>query len=213
MNKKHIIKKVLAAAIIGSFFLAAAYAQNFGIKMYYNFSKNSWTLPDNIITFQENFSSKYAIGPFVELRLIPFFSFSAEGLLAKKGGIISPPAKKGIEYRLTYLSLPILINIYVVPVGPVQLFLSGGLEYSYLLSGKTYDLDLDVEVEDIKEKLFRRDTSYLLGGGIRLNLVVTSIILEGRYSIGQKSIFLPDYSKEGELFKNRVFSFGLGFTF
>lgn len=189
-------------------------AQNYGVKWYYNFAKNSWTIPDESFSFQENYASKYAIGPFVELRLVPFFSLSAEGLLAKKGGIISPPSKKGIEYRLTYLSLPLLFNFFIIPVGPVQLFISGGLEYSYLILGKTYDLDSEEELEnDIKEKLATFDTAYLIGGGLRFDLIVMRVILEGRYSIGQKNVFLPEYLEEEESFKNRVFSFGIGFTF
>jgi hypothetical protein len=189
-------------------------ANDYGIKMYYNFAKNSWTNPDNNSSLQENYASKYAIGAYIEFRLVPFFSLSAEGLLSKKGGIISPPAKKGIEYRLSYLSLPLLVKIYVIPVGPAQLFISGGLEYSYLIEGKTYDLDLEEELNDnFKDKLERTDISYLLGGGLRFNLVVTRIVLEGRYSIGQKNLFLPEYLEEGEFFKNRVFSFGIGFTF
>ena len=206
-------KKLLCLFVAVGIFCAGSYAKNYGIKMYYNFAKISWTFPEDNLSFQEDYSSKYAIGPFVELRVVPVFSFSAEGLLAKKGGIISPPAKKGIEYRLTYLSLPLLINIYVVPVGPVQLFVSGGLEYSILLLASTYDLDLEEEIENIKDTLHGRDTAYLLGGGLRFNLAVTEVIIEGRYSIGQKDIFLPDYLREGEFVRNRVFSFGIGFTF
>jgi len=189
-------------------------AQNFGLKWHFNFAKNSWVNPDETFSFQENYASKYAIGPFIELRLVPFFSLSAEGLLAKKGGIISPPSKKGNEYRLTYLSLPFLLNIFIIPIGPVQIFISGGFEYSYLLEGKTYDLDSEDESEeDIKNKLTTFDTSYLIGGGLRFNLIVTRVILEGRYSIGQKNVFLPEHLAEDESFKNRVFSFGIGFTF
>ncbi len=189
-------------------------AQNFGLKWHFNFAKNSWVNPDETLSFQENYASKYAIGPFIELRLIPFFSFSAESLLAKKGGIISPPSKKGIEYRLTYLSVPFLLNIFIIPVGPVQIFISGGFEYCYLLEGKTYDFDSqDKSEDDIKDKLTTFDTSYLIGGGLRFNLIVTHVILEGRYSIGQKNVFLPEYLAENESFKNRVFSFGIGFTF
>ena len=189
-------------------------AQNYGVKWHFNFAKNSWTTPDESLSFQENYAGKYAIGPFIELRLIPFFSLSAEGLLAKKGGIISPPSKKGIEYRLTYLSLPLLFNLFIIPVGPVQIFISAGFEYSYLLAGKTYDLDNEDESENnIKSKLSSSDTAYLMGGGLRFNLIVTRVILEGRYSIGQKNIFLPEYRAEDESFKNRVFSFGIGFTF
>jgi len=189
-------------------------AQNYGIKWYFNFAKNVWVTPGDTFTFQENYASKYAIGPFVELRLIPFFSLSAEGLLAKKGGIISPPSEKGIEYRLTYLSLPLLFNLFIIPIGPVQLFISGGFEYSYLLKGETYDLDSEEELEnDIKHKLATYDTAFLIGGGLRFDLVVTRVILEGRYSIGQKNVFLPEYLEEDESFRNRVFSFGIGVTF
>jgi len=189
-------------------------AQNFGLKWHFNFAKNSWSNPDVAFSFQENYASKYAIGPFIEFRLIPFFSLSAEGLLSKKGGIISPPSKKGTEYRLTYLSLPLLFNFFIIPVGPVQIFISGGFEYSYLISGKTYDLDsADAFENDIRDKLKTFDTSYLIGGGLRFSLIVTSVILEGRYSAGQKNIFLPEDLAEDESFKNRVFSFGIGFTF
>ncbi|MFB0566767.1 MAG: porin family protein [Candidatus Aminicenantaceae bacterium] len=181
--------------------------------MYYNFAKNFWITPDQSISFQEEYVSKYAIGPFIELRFVPYFSFSLEGILSRKGGIISYPSKKGIEYQLTYISFPIMANIYIVPLGPVQLFISGGIEYSLLMQGKTYDHDLEEELEDIKSKLAGNDTAYLVGGGLRFNLVVTEIILEGRYSESQKDIFLPEYLKEGELFRNRVFSFGIGFTF
>lgn len=207
-------RKIFTFFIILGLVWTIGNANDFGIKMYYNFAKNSWVLPDDNSSFQENYASKYAIGAYVEFRLIPFFSLSAEGLLSQKGGIIAPPAKKGIEYRLNYLSLPLLVKIYVIPVGPAQLFIAGGLEYSYLIQGKTYDLDLEEELDDdFKDTLERTDTSYLLGGGLRFNLAVTSIILEGRYSIGQKNLFLPEYLEEGEFFKNRVFSFGIGFTF
>jgi len=206
--------RVFAFFIIFGLIWVNGNAKDFGVKMYYNFAKNSWTVPNESLSFQEDYASKYSIGPFIELRLIPFFSLSAEGLLAKKGGIISPPAKKGIEYRLTYLSLPLLVNLFIIPIGPVKLFFSGGLEYSLLLLGKTYDLDIEEELEnDIKDKLARFDSAYLIGGGLRLDLVVTDMILEARYSIGQKNVFLPEYLEEGESFKNRVFSFGIGFTF
>jgi len=189
-------------------------AQDLGVKWHFNFAKNAWVTPDNDFAFQEEYASKYAVGGFIELRLIPFFSLSAEGLLAKKGGIISPPSKKGIEYRLTYFSLPLLFNLIIIPVGPVQLFISGGFEYSYLLDGKTYDLDNKERTEqDIKEQLATSDTAYLIGGGLRFNLVVTKVILEGRYSMGQKNVFLPEYLEENETFQNRVFSFGIGITF
>ena len=114
---------------------------------------------------------------------------------------------------LTYVSFPILANIYIVPLGPVQLFVSGGIEYSLLVQGKTYDHDLEEELEDIKSKMVGSDTAYLVGGGLRFNLKVTEIILEGRYAQGQKDVFLPEYLEEGEFFRNRVFSFGIGFTF
>ena len=206
--------KICTFFIILGLIWTSGNAQNFGVKMYYNFAKNSWSNPTKNTSFQENYASKYAIGPFIELRLIPFFSLSAEGLLAKKGGIISSPSKKGIEYRLTYLSFPILVNVYIIPLGPVKLFISGGLEYSLLLSGKVYDFDLEEESENnIKNKLAKNDSSLILGGGLRFDVIVTDVILEGRYSIGQKNVFLPEYLKEGEFFKNRVFSFGIGFTF
>jgi len=207
-------RRIFAFFIILGLLWVPGYAQNYGIKMYYNFAKNYWTNPDKSFSYQENYASKYAIGPFIEFRLIPFFSLSAEGILAKKGGIISPLGKKGIEYRLTYLSLPFLVKIYIIPLGPVQVFISGGYEYSLLLRGKTYDLDLEEETgNNIKNKLSGRDDSVLVGGGLRFNLVVTNVILEGRYSIGLKNVFLPEYLEKGESFKNRVFSFGIGFTF
>jgi opacity protein-like surface antigen len=207
-------KRIFILFVVFAIALGSGNAQNFGLKWHFNFAKNSWVNPDATFSFQEHYASKYAIGPFIELRLIPFFSLSAEGLLAKKGGIISPPSKKGIEYRLTYVSLPLLFNVFIIPIGPVQIFISAGFEYSYLLAGKTYDLDNEDESEnDIKDRLSSSDTAYLMGGGLRFNLIVTSVILEGRYSIGQKNIFLPEYRAEDESFKNRVFSFGIGFTF
>ena len=206
-------RKIFIFLILFGLFAAVSSAQGLGIKMHYNFAKSSWQDP-NSTSFLEEYASKYALGPYFELRPILFLSFSVEGLLDKKGGIISSPNEKGIEYRLTYFSIHLLINWYVFPKGPIQFFVSGGIEYSLLLEGKVYDLDNDQEMNDeTKDKFAKSDTSYILGIGLQIDLGITRMILEGRYTIGQKDIFLPQFLEVGESLKNKVLSFGIGFKF
>lgn len=206
-------RKIYMLFILFGVFWTASSAQGFGIKMFYNFAKNSWVNPGGSL-FREEYASKYALGACFEFRFIPYISLSVEGLLSQKGGIIASPGEKGIEYQLTYVSVPLLLNWYIFPVGTVQLFVSGGAEYSFLLEGKAFDLDLDREADNnLGGKLAKSDLSYLVGLGVQANIIITKMILEGRYSVGQKDIFLPNFLAAGESFKNRVISFGVGFKF
>ncbi|MFQ6070326.1 MAG: outer membrane beta-barrel protein [Candidatus Aminicenantales bacterium] len=206
---KRWIRSVFVLLILLSFGGGKVRAQDFGVKMFYNFARTAWINPTGS-EFHEEYANKYSLGPYLELRFILHLSVSAEFLLAKKGGIISLPGLKGQEYRLTYLSFPFMLNLYVYPVGTVQLFVSGGLEYSRLMKGVIFDLDLETEVQErLGSKLRKTDVSYLFGFGFLIDLDITKVRLEGRYSVSLRDFVLPQFLAEGESLKNRLVSFGI----
>lgn len=106
------------------------------------------------------------------------------GLHVEMDLLYSPRGLKiinGEEWRLNYLSLPVVLKKKFIPLG-IHPYLLAGLEFQYLLSAKHGE-------ENIRDDIVKQDMCILIGGGIELSLFGRGVHAEGRYSFGLDSIY------------------------
>lgn len=87
----------------------------------------------------------------------------------------------GEEWRLNYLSLPVVLKQKFLPLG-IHPYLMAGLEFHYLLSARQGD-------DNISDDIVKQDMCVLIGGGIEFSLFGKGVHAEGRYSFGIDSIY------------------------
>lgn len=183
--------------VILSFFLVshAAFGQlgiRKGIKVGYNWA----TLSGDDLNGVESRKS-IAGGGSLEFNLLGLLAFQVDVLYSPRGTSI----QNGVETKLNYISIPIVLKQKFFPVG-IHPYIMGGPEFNYLLSAKTDDID-------IKDQIKSQDLVIVIGGGLEFSLLGNSAYIEGRYSYG-----LNDIGKQTQFnSKNRVSQIFFGFLF
>lgn len=133
-----------------------------------------------------------------------------EVFYSRRGSELEINASDHILYRSEFIEVPVLVK-WTVTSGPISpIILAGpfgalGLSYKEIktIGGET-------TTTDISEGHAKSDYGLIFGGGLEYKLKSTTLILEGRYTMGMRNI---EYQSETESFKNRGFSvlFGVGF--
>jgi hypothetical protein len=113
----------------------------------------------------------------IEINILTFLHIEMDLLYSPRGLKII----NGEEWRLNYLSLPVVIKKKFFPLG-IHPYLLAGLEFNYLLSAKRGG-------ENIKDDIVKQDMCILIGGGIEFSLFGKGVHAEGRYSIGLDSVY------------------------
>ncbi|TVQ75087.1 MAG: PorT family protein [Balneolaceae bacterium] len=110
--------------------------------------------------------------------------------------------------KLDYLKIPVLAKVNFGPPGPFSPHLLAGPYAAFILNAEQEVSFMgETETVDISDDVESMDFGLILGLGADFNLMVTTISVQGRYSLGLSDIF------EDEGSKNRVISLVAGFTF
>jgi len=112
-------------------------------------------------------------------------------------------ASNGFQWKFHYLQLPVMLHTYVVS----GLSVNAGLQIGYLLSAKGFSSQLyDYKSKyDMTGNMKRIDVSVPVG----ISYEYGNVLLDARYNFGLLKINKDDYST----FKNKVFSFTVGYIF
>ncbi len=107
------------------------------------------------------------------------------------------------KVNATYLSIPVMIQYYVVPGLAVEV----GPQLGFLLSAKNKPDEW--ESEDVKDSM--KSTDFALNFGASYQLPAMPIGVYARYSLGLTDIFEGQHYQvfEGDKGKNRIVQFGL----
>lgn len=191
-----------------------------GLKSGINFSKFSYAN----FTVKPDFSThtNMIFGGFLNLKITGPLSLQAEMFYSSTGssyeGPVSDLAKYFgftvgnlsnifIEYKITYLEIPVLLKLSfnMVALKP------------YVFAGPFYRTKLSESVKvqylglsfDVDPELFKKtDYGFTVGAGVNFNLGVTALLAEARYSRGLKDIHLGT-----ETLKNEVVTIMVGIEF
>ena len=131
-------------------------------------------------------------GVMMEVKLPIKLGFEADVLFSTKGSSLEfDPTFPAVDYKLSYIDLPVVMKIYMAKVVSFQL----GAQYSMLISGK-FDGD------DVKDQLKPSDMSAVFG----LGLDVLKLHASARYNYGLTSI-----DNNGADVKNTMITFSVGY--
>lgn len=187
-------KYFFICVVILSFFLVSnvAFGQlgiRKGIKVGYNLATLSG---DDLET-----RKAIAGGGSLEFNLLGLLAFQVDVLYSPRGASI----QNGVETKLNYISIPIVLKQKFFPVG-IHPYILGGPEFNYLISAKR-------DGTDIKDNTKSQDLAIVIGGGLEFSLLGNSAYIEGRYSYGLNDIGKQTQSDS----KNRVSQIFFGFLF
>ncbi|TVQ69889.1 MAG: PorT family protein [Balneolaceae bacterium] len=213
------MKKITLSILLTSLFLfigmsGLSQAQglvNFGIKGGVNIANISFD------DFDDNSSrTGFTIGAIVDIG-IPMFPVGLEtGLYYSQKGTtfdISETVEgmtltADATIKLDYLKIPVLAKVNFGPPGPFSPHFVAGPYAGFILNAETESSFLgETFTEDISDDVESMDFGLMVGLGADLNLMVTKISIQGRYSFGLTDVFEDDSSK------NRVLSIVAGFSF
>ncbi len=106
------------------------------------------------------------------------------------------------ETRTVYLDFPLLAKYSIFGFGHHSFYALGGVNFGYLLSAKTNDVDM-------MDNLKKFDMGLLGGVGISMPVSSHTIFMEAKYNFG----LVNTSDLEGEELKNRGIWLTAGFTF
>ena len=180
-----------------------------GVKIGASFAKFSWTEPEP---------------PGLSLGYLPFiagglygtvnlgsFAFQPELLVVRTGGRYASEGDS-LEFRFTYIQIPLLLRLDVLRSAAVRPFLAAGGYGSYLYRAEgVLVIGSDRTVTDLIEEYQRYDFGLVASAGLAFKLDGFTISIEGRYDYGLVNIL--KYPAEGESMKNRCLTalVGIGF--
>lgn len=175
---------------------------------------NISTLSGSRVTNLDSRSS-FSIGGFIALRINENLIIQPELVYSSKGAstevIITKVARGELTFRLRYFEMPILMKLLFLPRTKSAPSVVFGPYLATKLSGQT-QLEAPAEFADLISSGtadFATDHSFdlglIIGGSVNVVLPKGKLIFEVRYLTGLTKI-------EGNL-TNRVFSFGLGYSF
>ena len=166
------------------------------------------------------------IGGLVELGLRPNVSFQARCMYVPKGAHLDDLTEEielGATTVIDYISVPLLLKIQA-DVGKVRPYAVVGPEIGFKVRAgasleTTASVPADIlsmveeEISDqVSNSVKSTDVALDFGGGIEIPSGRVSIIIEGLYSLGLRSIAIPDEGEDGSA-KTRTFLFNVGILF
>ncbi len=213
------MKKTLLSTFAVLFVLAMALPRdsqaqglvNFGLKGGVNIANMSFD------DFDDNSSrTGITIGAVVDIG-IPMFPVGLEtGIYYSQQGttfditetVEGMPVSMDGTIKLDYLTIPVLAKVNFGPPGPLSPHFVAGPYAAFILNAEEeYTIGGQTESFDISDDTESMDFGLTVGLGADLNLMVTTISVQGRYSFGFTDVF------DGEGSKNRVISIVAGFAF
>ena len=216
---RRVMVVIVVLVVLLMVFPSRQYA-SFGIKGGLNFSKFSYAN----FTIKPDFSTRtnLILGGFLNLKIAGPLSLQAEIYYSSTGSSYDGPVSDlvdflgfsvgnlsniFIEYKITYLEIPVLLKLSFDMVA-MKPYVFAGPFYRTKLSESIKVEYLSVSF-DVDPELFEKtDYGFSLGAGINFNLGVTALLVEARYSLGLKDIHLGD-----ETLKNEVVSIMAGIEF
>ncbi len=154
----------------------------------------------------------YMGGVFLRLNLLGILSLQPELNYMQKGSVFNTTDNVKTTFNLNYVEVPLLVKLNVLSIlsffkGSVY----GGVAYGKLLEAKvTTEYNGTTAELDIKDWYNEREESYVGGVEVQLNLGALNILVDGRLTMSQKNILVPEL--EGDA-KNKVYTLGVGFVF
>lgn len=190
---------VIAIAFCGVSTLSAQEYVVFGAKGGVNFSNFAG---DGFASFDEDSNARTAfhLGLVAEVPLSDRFSIQPEVLYSAQGfDIAQIEDGQDVEYRLDYVTVPVLAKFYVTD----GLSLVGGPQFGYLAESEIKSENTETELDS--ENFNNFDLAVGLGAEYKFN----KFFLYGRYNAGLTDI----YENESLNAKNSVIQAGIGFMF
>ena len=133
----------------------------------------------------------------VEFNLLPLFSFELDVLYSPRGA-----SSDGIETKMNYISVPMVLKKKFIPVG-IHPYILGGPEFNFLISAKAGE-------EDVKDLFTSEDLVFVIGAGLEFSFMANSAYVEARYSYGLNNVFRDPGQGDA---KNRVSQVFFGVLF
>lgn len=190
---------VIAIAFCGVSTLSAQEYVVFGAKGGVNFSNFAG---DGFASFDEDSNARTAfhLGLVAEVPLSDRFSIQPEVLYSAQGfDIAQIEDGQDVEYRLDYVTVPVLAKFYITD----GLSLVGGPQFGYLAESEIKSENTETELDS--ENFNNFDLAVGLGAEYKFN----KFFLYGRYNAGLTDI----YENESLNAKNSVIQAGIGFMF
>ncbi len=190
---------VIATMIFSTAFLNAQEYVYFGAKGGVNFSTFSG---DGFSDFEGDAKARtaYHLGLLAEVPVSDRFSIQPEVLYSAQGyDITDIEGMDDLEYRLDYVTVPLLAKVYLVD----GFSLEAGPQAGFLVNSEISNGDSDFDLDD--ENFKKVDLSLGLGAAIKLS----NFFIYGRYNAGMTEIS----DNDGDDAKNSVIQAGVGFLF
>ena len=131
-------------------------------------------------------------GAFLTYSFSPMVAIQPEVLYTMKGTKESVEgADDDFKYKFNYLSVPILLKVYIPTEGNVRPAFFVGPEVSMLMSAK---ISYGDESMDIKDELKSIDFGIAFGGGVDVQMESMKLTFDARYTLGMTDI--PDVEDE-----------------
>lgn len=156
-----------------------------------------------------------AVPPALEWANVPFFagglsfesrwgplSLQPEVLFVRMGGRYEIDADNGFENRFSYIQVPLLVKVGVLPRGPLDPFVCAGGYGAYLIKAQgVLKADGETTKADLTDEYMRLDYGLIGGAGLTLRFRGLALSIEGRYVHGLANVFKDP--GEGDTLKNR----------
>lgn len=203
--KKRLLYFAIACLAFG---FNTTYGQaTFGIKAGANLANMNFDTGTSI-TFKPDVLFGFYAGPTARFDVTSRFAIQPELLLSLQGAKYDLGELMGADIEVTsknlYLNLPVMARVSATDA----LYVEAGPQVGLLLSSKDETGDVSVDTEEMNDL----DFGLNIGAGYRLPV---GLSIEARYNFGLANLYSNAEGSDDDnlTVTNRVFSFGLGYTF
>jgi hypothetical protein len=210
------MKRLMIVALVAlcvAALLPQTLSAGFGIKGGYSLSKFSLAPSNPFLPFPiVNLPSPLG-GIFFNLKLGPL-AIQPEVLYVRMGSKFELEGT-GLQYRMDYIQVPVLLKMSIIPLGPIRPVIYAGGYGAYLLkaNGAIIEGGAVGPYTDASDQFEKYDYGVVGGAGIEFKLPGLSFSIEGRYNYGLKNIWIPVDIDDTMAWKNRsmMVLVGIGF--
>jgi hypothetical protein len=150
------------------------------------------------------YKNDIAGGLSLEATISDNFGVQLEANFSRQGtAIVADDGSTAGSFNLDYITIPVLIKLYGTP----RLNFFAGPQVGLLLSGKSKQQG--VEDQDVKDQFKSTDFYAVFGSEYKF---ANGIFVNARYNLGLSNINDQDVDPQPD-FKNRYFSFRIGYAF
>lgn len=191
------MKKTFLVVLVAVFAISYQAKAQLGVKVGYNFAKQSGDVQDG---YSDKSLNNVFFGAFMEKDIIPLLDirigaeFSPKGSRAENGDLFD-------EWKINYLEIPVQAKLKLGPV-----YALGGVYGAYALGGKYEDQDGSADIDFDALELKRFDYGMKFGAGVQTGLGPLHIFAQAEYSFGLQNLSKMD----GVDTKNTVLSVSAG---